>query len=99
MGNFASEILGLVLFFAGLAALAFLLLKWRDRLTRRFTPGGIAVRATADFGSGARLVVVEIDGTRVLVGLDRNGVQAMQPIGPAPAPFRLPDPPTTEETS
>jgi hypothetical protein len=99
MGHFSSDIVGLLLFFAGLAVLSFVLLRWRDRLGRRFLPGGIAMRASADLGAGARLVVVEIDGVKVLVGLDRNGVQAMQPIGPAAAPFRLPDPPQGEGTS
>ncbi len=98
MGHYASDIVGLVLFFAGLAGLAFVLLRWRDRFTGRFMPGGIALRASADLGAGGRLVVVEIDGVKVLVGLGRNGVQAIHALGPASAPFRLPDAPPGERT-
>ncbi len=83
MAGYASEIVGLVLFFAGLLAVAFVLMRFRDKLNRRFVSGVIAVRATADLGSGARLAVVEVDGLRVLCGLDRSGVQTMQVLSKA----------------
>jgi flagellar biogenesis protein FliO len=83
MQNLSSELVGLAAFFAGLLALAAVLMRFRDRLTRRFVSRVIGVTAVADLGSGARLAVVEAGGKRILVGMDRNGVQTMTVLGDA----------------
>jgi hypothetical protein len=57
------------------------LLRYRDRLHGAFGNQNKRVKAWADVAPGARLMVVEIDGYRVLCGLGKDGIRCMQVLG------------------
>jgi len=61
------------------------LMRYRDRLHRAFGQRNQPIKAWTDVAPGARLVVVEIDGQRVLCGLGKDGIRCMQIIGAAQA--------------
>ena len=79
MSNLTS-ILSALIVLGGLAAAAVFLRTYRDRLTRHFGQGPIQVKGSVHLGDGSRLVLVDIDGTRLACGVGRNGVGAIEII-------------------
>ena len=63
----------------------FLLMRYRDRLHGAFGNQNKRIKAWADVAPGARLMVVEIDGHRVLCGLGKDGIRCMHVLGAADA--------------
>ena len=68
-----------VLFVVGI-----LLSKYRDRLNSYFGPRSRSMSATLDIAPGARLAVVEIDGMKVVCGISRSGITALQVVSTSP---------------
>lgn len=62
-----------------------LLMRYRDRLHSAFGNQNKRVKAWVDVAPGARLMIVEIDGHRVLCGLGKDGIRCMQVLGSADA--------------
>lgn len=68
-----------VLFVVGI-----LLSRYRDRLNSYFGPRSRSTTATLDIAPGARLAVVEIDGMKVVCGINRTGITALQVVSTSP---------------
>ena len=66
-----------------------LLMRYRDKLHGAFGQRNQRIKTWADIAPGARLVVVEIDGQRVLCGLGKDGIRCMQVIGAAEADHKV----------
>jgi len=79
VSNLASLLLALMVL-GGLVAAAVFLRAYRDRLTRHFSQGPIQVKGSVHLGDGSRLVLVDIEGTRLACGVGRNGVGAIEII-------------------
>ena len=79
MSNLTSIFSALIVL-GGLAAAAVFLRAYRDRLTRHFGQGPIQVKGSVHLGDGSRLVLVDIEGTRLACGVGRNGVGAIEII-------------------
>lgn len=79
MSSLASLLLALIVL-GGLVAAAVFLRAYRDRLTRHFGQGPIQVKGSVHLGDGSRLVLVDIEGTRLACGVGRNGVGAIEII-------------------
>jgi flagellar biogenesis protein FliO len=74
------SLLPVLLLIGGLAAAALFLRAYRDRLAKHFVKGPIRVEGMVHLGDGSRLVLVDIEGTRLACGVGRHGVGAMQII-------------------
>jgi flagellar biogenesis protein FliO len=74
------SLLPVLLLIGGLAAAAVFLRAYRDRLNKHFVKGPIRIEGMAHLGDGSRLVLVDIEGTRVACGVGRQGISAMQII-------------------
>ncbi len=57
------------------------LMRYRDKLQSAFGTQQKRYRAVLDIAPHARLVVVEIDGYRVLCGLGKDGLRSTQVLG------------------
>lgn len=69
-------------FVGGLAIVALILLRYREKLQAKFrTQGG--VRSMVQIAPNARLALVEIDGMTVLCGLGRDGITALEIVRPS----------------
>jgi len=79
VSNLVSLLLALMVL-GGLVAAAVFLRAYRDRLTRHFGQGPIQVKGSVHLGDGSRLVLVDIEGTRLACGVGRNGVGAIEII-------------------
>jgi len=79
VSSLASLLLALIVL-GGLVAAAVFLRAYRDRLTRHFGQGPIQVKGSVHLGDGSRLVLVDIEGTRLACGVGRNGVGAIEII-------------------
>jgi hypothetical protein len=66
-----------------LVGVGILLSRYRDRLHNAFGPQTKTFKKTVDVAPGVKLVVAEIDGMKVICGLNKTGITAMQIIGPA----------------
>lgn len=66
-----------------LVAVGFLLTRYRDRLNKTFGPRKSALRSSVDLAPGVKLMVAEIDGMKVVCGLNKTGISALQVVGPA----------------
>lgn len=66
-----------------LVGVGFVLTRYRERLSQAFGTSKNALRATVNLAPGVRLVVAEIDGMKVVCGLNKTGIAALQVIGPA----------------
>jgi len=66
-----------------LVGVGFLLSRYRDRLNTAFGSGPKAIKKTVDVSPGVQLVVVEIDGMKVVCGLNKTGITALQLVGAA----------------
>jgi hypothetical protein len=75
-----TSIFSALIVLGGLAAAAVFLRTYRDRLTRHFGQGPIQIKGSVHLGDGSRLVLVDIDGTRLACGVGRNGVGAIEII-------------------
>ncbi len=69
------------IFVGGLAVVALLLLRYRDRLQAKFGVQS-AVRSIVQVTPQARLALVEVEGMTVLCALGRDGITAMQIVQP-----------------
>jgi flagellar protein FliO/FliZ len=63
-----------------LAACAFLV---RRRVRRKAIPGPVAVLARAPLGPGLGIVLLEVEGRRLLVGWGKDGVRLVRDLGTA----------------
>jgi flagellar biogenesis protein FliO len=75
------SLLPVLIVIGGLALAAVFLRSYRDRLTRHFVKGPIRVEGMVNLGDGSRLILVDIEGTRLVCGVGRQGVGAMHIIG------------------
>ena len=66
-----------------LVGVGFVLTRYRDRLAQTFKTGKSALKTSVDLAPGVRLVVAEIDGLKVVCGLNKSGISALQVVGPA----------------
>lgn len=83
MSQSLTYLLSTGVFVGGLAIVALVLLRYRERLHAKFgTQGGI--RSVVQVAPNARLALVEIDGMTVLCGLGRDGVTALEIVRRAP---------------
>ena len=62
------------------------LIRYRDRLNKRFVQDIMTVHSTRHIGDGIKLCVVDVEGMRVLCAYGRNGQPVLQVIGLSPAP-------------
>jgi len=81
----AAYIATMVTLLAVAAVVSLVLMRYRDKLHGAFGQRNQRIKTWADIAPGARLVVVEIDGQRVLCGLGKDGIRCMQVIGAAEA--------------
>ena len=65
------------IFVGGLAIVALVLLRYRDRLQAKFGVQS-AVRSIVQVTPQARLALVDVEGMTVLCALGRDGITAMQ---------------------
>ncbi len=65
------------IFVGGLAVVALVLLRYRDRLQAKFGVQS-AVRSIVQVTPQARLALVDVEGMTVLCALGRDGITAMQ---------------------
>ena len=66
-----------------LVGVGFLLSRYRDRLNGAFGGGPKAIKKSVDVMPGVKLAVVEIDGMKVVCGMNKSGITALQVVGPA----------------
>lgn len=66
-----------------LVAVGFLLTRYRDRLNKAFGPTKSAIRSSVDLAPGVKLIVAEVDGMKVVCGVNKAGISALQIVGPA----------------
>ncbi len=102
MSAASSSYLSAAIFFVALIGLALVLTRFRNTLTARFGVSrpriaGGSVRAMMDFGNGARLAIVEIDGVVLACGLTRGGVTSMQQLFEEKSPASRPVEPRAGE--
>ncbi len=64
-----------------LVGVGFLLTRYRDRLHNAFGSAPKALKKSIDIAPGVKLAVVEIDGMKVICGLNKSGITALQVIG------------------
>lgn len=83
MASFAS-LITIILLLGGLVAAAVLLRRYRDRLGQSFVKGPIVIKGVTNIGDGARLILVDIEGTRAVCGVGRQGVSAITILGKSP---------------
>lgn len=65
------------LFVGGLAVVALMLLRYRDRLQAKFGTQSV-VKSIVQVTPQARLALVELEGMTVLCALGRDGITAME---------------------
>ncbi|MBU3730121.1 MAG: hypothetical protein FGM26_01080 [Beijerinckiaceae bacterium] len=83
MNQSLTYLLSTGVFVGGLAVVAFFLMRYRDRLQMKFGMQG-AVRQIVQIAPQARLALVEIDGMKVLCGLGRDGITALEIVSRTP---------------
>jgi hypothetical protein len=66
-----------------LVGVGFLLSRYRDRLNNAFGSGPQAIKKSVDVMPGVKLAVVEIDGMKVVCGMNKSGITALQVLGSA----------------
>lgn len=66
-----------------LVGVGFLLSRYRDRLNNAFGSGPKAIKKSVDVMPGVKLAVVEIDGMKVVCGMNKSGITALQVLGSA----------------
>ena len=66
-----------------LVAVGFLLTRYRDRLNAGFGTRAKTIKTTVDVAPGVQLAIVEIDGLKVICGLNKTGITALHVVGPA----------------
>jgi flagellar biogenesis protein FliO len=93
-----ASILATLIFCGGMIGVAIVLGRYRDRLQRSFGGGAIAVRSMTQLGDGARLCVVEVEGTKLVCGLGRGGVTTIFRLDDAPKPPVFSLSPTPSDT-
>ncbi len=81
----AAYIATMVTLLAVAAVVSLVLMRYRDKLHSAFGQRNQRIKAWADVAPGARLVIVEIDGQRVLCGLGKDGIRCMQVLSAADA--------------
>jgi flagellar protein FliO/FliZ len=94
--NVGGELVRVVLSLAAIIALIFVAGWFSRRLQARTTPGGRRLRCVETMAVGARdrLMLVDADGKRLLIGMGQGGMRTLHVYeGPAPAPEASPQPP------
>lgn len=94
--NVGGELVRVVLSLAAIIALIFVAGWFSRRLQARTTPGGRRMRCVETMAVGARdrLMLVEADGKRLLIGMGQGGMRTLHVYeGVAPAPEASPQPP------
>ena len=66
-----------------LVGVGFLLSRYRDRLHQSFGTAPKSLKKSVHVAPGVQLAVVEIDGMKVICGLSKSGITALQIVGPA----------------
>jgi len=94
--NVGGELLRVLLSLAGIIVLIFAAGWLSRRLQARATPGGRRMRCVETMAVGARdrLMIVDADGKRLLIGVGQGGMRTLHVYeGVAPAPEASPQPP------
>jgi hypothetical protein len=66
-----------------LVGVGFLLSRYSDRLNNAFGSGPKAIKKSVDVVPGVKMAVIEIDGMKVICGLNKSGITALQVVGTA----------------
>ncbi|ULU27360.1 flagellar biosynthetic protein FliO [Dyella terrae] len=96
--NVGGELARVLVSLVGIIALIFVAGWFSRRLQARATPGGRRMRCVETMAVGARdrLMLVEADGKRLLIGMGQGGMRTLHVYeGAAPAPEANPQPPIT----
>jgi len=94
--NVGGELVRVLLSLLGIIVLIFAAGWMSRRLQARTTPGGRRMRCVETMAVGARdrLMLVDADGKRLLIGVGQGGMRTLHVYeGPAPAPEAAPQPP------
>jgi hypothetical protein len=66
-----------------LVGVGFVLTRFRDKLNTAFSAQPKGFKKTVDVAPGVKLAVAEIDGMKVVCGINKTGITALQVVGPA----------------
>ena len=66
-----------------LVGVGFVLTRYRDRLNAAFGNQPKGFKQTVDVAPGIKLAIAEIDGMKVVCGINKSGITALQVVGPA----------------
>jgi flagellar protein FliO/FliZ len=94
--NVGGELVRVVMSLVAIIALIFVAGWLSRRLQARTTPGGRRLRCVETMAVGARdrLMLVDADGKRLLIGMGQGGMRTLHVYeGSAPAPEAHPQPP------
>ena len=94
--NVGGELVRVVLSLAAIIALIFVAGWFSRRLQARTTPGGRRLRCVETMAVGARdrLMLVDADGKRLLIGMGQGGMRTLHVYeGASPTPEASPQPP------